>query len=64
MLCTRPPRFRVVAGALHCELVSGAETYVFCISKNFTQIAMEECADVFAAWENVPENVAMLRGGH
>jgi hypothetical protein len=61
VLCTKPPRFRVVAGALHCELVSGPETYVFCISKHDTQIAMAECADAFAAWDSKPSTVAHLK---
>lgn len=60
VLVTRVPRFRVVAGCLHCELDSGDETYVFCISKHDTQLAMAECAEVFGEWETAPNNVAVL----
>jgi hypothetical protein len=57
VLVTEPPKFRVVAGCLHCELVSGTRTHVFCISKHDTQIALEECAEVFTKWGAEGSNV-------
>jgi hypothetical protein len=61
ILVTRPPRFWRVNGALHCELVSGSETHEFCISKQFTEIALRECAEVFADWNTDPVSISEFK---